>query len=62
MTEIIFKGIHYEMCVEANGREWVSLSTRPHLVGEEVGIYVDPFNIQVMNKPESEDEEAVSTT
>jgi len=24
-----------------------------------VGIKVDPFNIQIMNKPESEDEEAV---
>ena len=24
-----------------------------------IGISVDPFNIQIMNKPESEDEEAV---
>ena len=29
-------------------------------VGEAVGIHVDPFNIQIMNKPESEDEEAVT--
>ena len=28
-------------------------------VGTEVGIHVDPFDIQIMNKPESEDEEAV---
>ena len=28
-------------------------------VGTKVGIQVDPFNIQIMNKPESEDEEAV---
>jgi spermidine/putrescine transport system ATP-binding protein len=28
-------------------------------VGTEVGIDVDPFNIQIMNKPASEDEEAV---
>ena len=28
-------------------------------VGEKVGIKVDPFNIQIMNKPASEDEEAV---
>ena len=27
---------------------------------QEVGIKVDPFNIQIMNKPESEDEEAVA--
>ena len=28
-------------------------------VGKEVDIKVDPFDIQIMNKPESEDEEAV---
>ena len=30
-------------------------------VGKKVGIHVDPFDIQIMNKPESEDEQAVST-
>ena len=58
VTDLIFKGVHYEMCVDVKGREWVSHSTRPHAVGETVGIHIDPFNIQVMNKPESEDEEA----
>ena len=28
-------------------------------VGTKVGIHVDPFDIQIMNKPESEDEQAV---
>ena len=28
-------------------------------VGTPVGIKVDPFNIQTMHKPESEDEEAI---
>lgn len=58
VTDLIFKGVHYEMCIDVGGREWVAHSTRPHIVGERVGIHVDPFNIQVMNKPESEDEEA----
>ncbi|MDD6195377.1 MAG: ABC transporter ATP-binding protein [[Clostridium] aminophilum] len=58
VTDLIFKGVHYEMCIDVNGREWVAHSTKPHIVGEKVGIHVDPFNIQVMNKPESEDEEA----
>ena len=31
----------------------------PSSKGEHVGINVIPFNIQIMNKPESEDEEAV---
>lgn len=60
VTDIIFKGVHYEMCIDVNGREWVAHNTKPHLVGEKVGLKVDPFNIQVMNKPESEDEQAVA--
>ncbi len=58
VTDVIFKGVHYEMCIDVQGREWVCQSTVAHAVNEEVGIRVDPFNIQVMKKPESEDEEA----
>ena len=58
VTNLIFKGVHYEMEVMANGYEWLVHSTRMFPVGDEVGIRVDPFNIQIMNKPESEDEEA----
>ena len=60
VTGVIFKGVHYEMDVEAGGFEWLVHSTRMNEVGSEVDISVDPFNIQVMNKPESEDEEALS--
>jgi spermidine/putrescine transport system ATP-binding protein len=59
VTSIIFKGVHYEMEVRANGYDWLVHSTRLQEVGKDVGIYVDPFNIQIMNKPESTDEEAV---
>ena len=59
VTHVIFKGVHYEMEVMANGYEWLVHSTKMFPVGTDVGIYVDPFNIQIMNKPESEDEEAV---
>ncbi|MDD3369509.1 MAG: ABC transporter ATP-binding protein [Lachnospiraceae bacterium] len=61
VTDIIFKGVHYEMCVMANGFEWIVHSTKMSPVNSTVGIKVDPFNIQIMNKPESEDEEAVKT-
>ena len=61
VTDLIFQGVHYEMCLDVSGREWVCHSTRPHLIGDVCGITVDPFNIQVMKKPESEDEEAVAT-
>lgn len=59
VTSLIFKGVHYEMEVMANGHEWLVHSTDLSPVGSEVGIKVDPFDIQIMNKPESEDEEAV---
>ena len=36
-------------------------STHMFPVGTKVGIRVDPFDIQIMNKPESEDEEAVTS-
>lgn len=58
VTHLIFKGVHYEMEVTANGYEWLVHSTKMFPVGTEVGIDVDPFNIQIMNKPASEDEEA----
>ncbi|MDR1801325.1 MAG: ABC transporter ATP-binding protein [Lachnospiraceae bacterium] len=59
VTHLIFKGVHYEMEVTANNFEWLVHSTDLFPVGTEVGIHVDPFDIQIMKKPESEDEEAV---
>ena len=53
----IFKGVHYEMEVEACGFDWLVHSTVPVEPGTEAGLWIDPFNIQIMNKPESEDEE-----
>ena len=60
VTSLIFKGVHYEMDVMANGYEWLVHSTDLVPVGTKVGIKVVPFDIQIMNKPESEDEEAVT--
>ena len=59
VTHVIFKGVHYEMEVMANNYEWLVHSTDMFPVGAEVGLCVDPFDIQIMKKPESEDEEAV---
>jgi spermidine/putrescine transport system ATP-binding protein len=59
VSHLIFKGVHYEMEVTANNYEWLVHSTDMFPVGTEVGIKVDPFDIQIMKKPESEDEEAV---
>ena len=60
VTHLIFKGVHYEMEVTTpDGFEWLVHSTDMFQVGQEVDIHVDPFDIQIMNKPASEDEEAV---
>ncbi len=59
-THLIFKGVHYEMEVTTpDGFEWLVHSTDLSPVGQKVGLHVDPFDIQIMNKPASEDEEAV---
>ena len=59
VTSLIFKGVHWEIEVLAGGYEWLVHTTQMHPVGSKVGIRVDPFNIQIMNKPESSDEKAV---
>ncbi len=59
VTSLIFKGVHWEIDVMANGYEWMVQTTQMHPVGAHVGIRVAPFNIQIMNKPESSDERAV---
>ena len=60
VTHLIFKGVHYEMEVTTpNGFEWLAHSTDMFPVGQEVGIHIEPFEIQIMNKPASEDEEAL---
>ena len=60
VTHLIFKGVHYEMEVTTpNGFEWLVHSTDMFPVGQEVGIHIEPFEIQIMNKPASEDEEAI---
>lgn len=60
VTHLIFKGVHYEMEVTTpDGFEWLVHSTDMFPVGRQVGIHVEPFEIQIMNKPTSEDEEAL---
>lgn len=53
VTDCIFKGVHYETCVDVSGSEWVIHNTKSFTPGEEVGISVIPFNIHVMRKSPS---------
>ncbi len=50
VTEVVFKGVHYEMTVMCKGCEWIIHSTKCEPVGAIVGMKVIPFNIQIMNK------------
>lgn len=59
ISSVIFKGVHYEIEVIANGFEWLVHTTEYHEAGAQVGLRVIPFNIQIMNKPESSDEKVV---
>ena len=61
ITSVIFKGVHYEIEVMANGFEWLIHTTKFFTTGTHVGLKVIPFNIQIMHKPESSDEKAVET-
>ncbi len=60
VTSNVFIGVHYEMCIEAGGYEWLVQNTTSYPVGTQVSINVIPENIQIMNKPQSEDEEAIT--
>ncbi|MDD5823481.1 MAG: ABC transporter ATP-binding protein [Firmicutes bacterium] len=57
----IFIGVHYEMLVkgEPSGFEWLLQNYDEHSVGSKIGMYVRPENIQIMKKPEYDDEKAM---
>ncbi|WP_444317946.1 ABC transporter ATP-binding protein [Megasphaera sp.] len=59
VTKTIFEGMTYNLTIQARGIEWLVKSTKHYQPGDEVSLWVDPFNIQIMNKPESEDERAM---
>ena len=59
VTSILFKGVHYEMKVQANGYEWLAHSTIAYHPGTEIGLYVKPENIQIMHKPVSAAQEVI---
>ena len=50
VTSSIFKGVHYEMVVEANGYEFIVQDYHHFAVGEQVGLLIKPFDIHIMKK------------
>ena len=52
VQSVIFKGVHYEMLVEAYDFSWIVHSTQAAEVGSAVGIKFGPSDIHIMRKME----------
>lgn len=50
VKSVLFKGVHYEMVVVANGMEWLIHSTLHEEEGQSVGLNIAPFDIHIMEK------------
>ena len=50
VDSVVFKGVHYEMLVNAPTSQWMVHSTQAPRIGDEVGLRVVPFDIHIMRK------------
>ena len=52
VQSVTFKGVHYEMVIDAYDFKWLVHSTKAAEVGSAVGISFDPYDIHIMRKME----------
>lgn len=53
ITSVTFKGVHFEILVDVGGFIWMIQTTEEnHKVGEEIGMYIEPDAIHIMNRSE----------
>ena len=52
VTNVTFKGVHYEIIVDVAGFKWMIQSTDCREVGERIGLSLGPDDIHVMEKSE----------
>ena len=52
VTNVTFKGVHYEIIVDVDGFKWMIQSTDFQEVGAQIGLSLTPDDIHVMNKSE----------
>ena len=52
VKSVTFKGVHYEMQIEAYDHMWLVHSTKAAEKGSTVGLTFDPYDIHIMNKME----------
>lgn len=56
VTSVVFKGVHYEMMISAEGVDWKAQATTFSPVGSKVGMKITPNDIHVMKKSEEKEE------
>lgn len=54
VESVTFKGVHYEMVIDAYDFSWLVHSTKAAEVGSTVGISFDPYDIHIMRKMEED--------
>lgn len=55
VTSVTFKGVHYEIIVDIDGFKWMIQSTDYVAPGDNIGLYIEPDAIHVMEKSEYSD-------
>lgn len=56
VTNVTFKGVHYDIIVDFGGFKWLVQTTDFQPVGAEIGIQLEPDAIHVMKKSEYSDQ------
>jgi len=59
VDSIVFKGVHFEICVIINGMEIVIHQYENRKIGEQIGLDIDPYEIHLMKVEEEPQNEAV---
>lgn len=52
VESVTFKGVHYEMVINCDGKKWLVHDTTMFPVDRRVGLLVKPFDIHIMKKEE----------
>ena len=52
VTEVTFKGMHYDIIVDFKGFKWLIQTTDHSPVGAQVGVKIDPDGFHIMKKSE----------
>ena len=52
VTEVTFKGVHFEIIVDIDGFKWMIQTTDEHHIDDVVGLSIDPDAIHIMKKSE----------